>query len=429
MVTCIASRQPQKQERETKKHSDRRVSCLHNSKIMSSPSASDQTHESSAKVEDDNVLVADPSNLASDPYKPTTVVLAKVKGYPAWPAMVLDESILPGNIIRSKPKSRASSSSSKTGSATRILPVRFFADDTYIWIYSHDISILDTDAIENHFIASSSKRRKDATLENAYNLARDPPDMHLFVKWGSRAAPPEKDPLDTLTQSDEVEVDHKASKRQKRPPTKAQLALEKKLAREAALEAEAKLLAEYDSDWGLEEFHDHDKQAGNYIFDLAGEQARVFSEEIQSAQKLRAKSKRDESVFQKISKELEYQLLSDDLKESTVVSLLGQLEALCKARMPETLFMRSRLLRVLILTARKPREDFPNKKVVQLVNKVLERVLDLKVRRNEKEEIAFVAPSNEPAADPSTDPVTDSDTGPTAGKENNTVADPLIKAE
>lgn len=31
-------------------------------------------------------------------YQPTSIVLAKVKGYPAWPAMVLDESLLPEHI-------------------------------------------------------------------------------------------------------------------------------------------------------------------------------------------------------------------------------------------------------------------------------------------------------------------------------------------
>lgn len=363
--------------------------------------------EPAVKNNDESSSAVTSIDIAADPYKPTTVVLAKVKGYPAWPAMVLDESILPGNIIRSKPKSRASSSSSKTGSVTRILPVRFFADDTYIWINSNDISILDSDAIESYFIASSSKRRKDATLENAYNLARDPPDMHLFVKWGSRAAPPEQDPLETLTQPEESEVDAQVNKRQKRPPTKAQLALEKKLAREAALEAEAKLLAQYDSDWGLEEFHNYDRKEGNYIFDTASEQARVFNEEIQSAQNLSTKLKRDQSTFHKISKDLEHQLLNGDFKENTVVNLLGQLEALCKTQMAETVLTRSRLLRVLILTARKLQEDFPYKKTLQHVNRVLEKVLDLKVRRNEKHEILLEVPSSEPATDLMTDSATE----------------------
>ena len=106
--------------------------------------------------------------MSDDQFPPTTVVLAKVKGYPAWPAMVLEESKLPDHILSKKPKTKSSSSlttpSSRKKKSTipaHILPVRFFSDDTYIWINTHDIKLLTKDAIQNFFTDSNKKRRRD----------------------------------------------------------------------------------------------------------------------------------------------------------------------------------------------------------------------------------------------------------------------------
>ena len=45
-----------------------------------------------------NNIILLPLYLSMSEYQPTSIVLAKVKGYPAWPAMVLDESLLPEHI-------------------------------------------------------------------------------------------------------------------------------------------------------------------------------------------------------------------------------------------------------------------------------------------------------------------------------------------
>lgn len=53
-----------------------------------------------------NNIILLPLYLSMSEYQPTSIVLAKVKGYPAWPAMVLDESLLPEHISNKKPKSK-----------------------------------------------------------------------------------------------------------------------------------------------------------------------------------------------------------------------------------------------------------------------------------------------------------------------------------
>lgn len=101
-------------------------------------------------------------------YQPTSIVLAKVKGYPAWPAMVLDESLLPEHISNKKPKSKTNpptSISSPTPQSPSkkkpsiIVPVRFFSDDTYIWINTNDLKPLTKQMIQDYFSTSSKKEK------------------------------------------------------------------------------------------------------------------------------------------------------------------------------------------------------------------------------------------------------------------------------
>lgn len=382
-------------------------------------SISDQSYNQISHDIKGEALTGQASNLSSpglsqteinDHFKPTTIILAKVKGYPAWPAMVLDEKILPGNILRSKPKSRASTTQSstirKSISHTRTFPIRFFADDSYIWTRSSDVKILTDDMIREYFIVSSIKRRKDATLEQAYHLAQDPPDMSLFAKWGSRAAPPDSNSLDVILLgkvevSDVSEDDanpedtsggKRDSKRQKRqaeprPPTKAQLAAARKLAASAAREAEARLMAEYDSDWGLYEFEEYDTTSGSYIFESPLEQSRIFDEELQSAAHVQRKLVHAQNAFQEVCNNLEEQLLSHSIKESSVILNLNSLLVLWKEYLPPTLLAKSRLLRLLILTLRRPEADFPYKRIRTLIHSILAKTRNLNVRPNTEQEI------------------------------------------
>ena len=136
-------------------------------------------------------------------YQPTSIVLAKVKGYPAWPAMVLDESLLPEHISNKTKIENQSSNinfiSHSTISIEKkpsiIVPVRFFSDDTYIWINTNDLKPLTKQMIQDYF-STSSKRKIDNLLQTAYELANDPPEMGLFIEYGSKGAPPTPPPME-----------------------------------------------------------------------------------------------------------------------------------------------------------------------------------------------------------------------------------------
>lgn len=179
---------------------------------------------------------------------PGSVVLAKVKGYAPWPAMVLNPEVLPENVLSLKPKH-----------GIYFTPVRFFADDTYIWIKNGDLKELSADAIlkylEKHDdssekeVASTTsttteplekrdseptepvtteaskpesakkvkkKSKKELLLLEAYKLANEPPSIEVFVKYGSSGEPPlveepeveeEESPSDSVDDDEEDEDD------------------------------------------------------------------------------------------------------------------------------------------------------------------------------------------------------------------------------
>ncbi|EGW30149.1 uncharacterized protein SPAPADRAFT_63758 [Spathaspora passalidarum NRRL Y-27907] len=343
---------------------------------------------------------------AIDAFPPTTIVLAKVKGYPAWPAMVLDETILPEHILAKKPKTKstataaASASSSpkkKTNSSpTRILPVRFFSDDTYIWINSHDVKLLSRESIEEYFSSSSKKRRKDNLLETAYQLANDPPDMELFIKYGSRAAPPdeeeqveevvEKPPRKKSSAKPKAKAAPKAKvKPGPKPKETAKKQDPKKLAAEKKKQEEKKHMAEYDSDWGLDELNVYDPTTGDYIFDTEEKQESFF-DQIPDATTIQNDLNKITNKFTKIEDKLVDLLLSEEtIKEDAIIDQLSLLENMLK-QLPKTVITRSKLLRVLILTKRKPEESFNYEQIKSKIDRVLKK-LELEVRENTESEL------------------------------------------
>lgn len=336
----------------------------------------DEIMEDAEFVDEDDEDEVDPN----DPFKPTTIVLAKVKGYPAWPAMVLKESLLPDNIKRKKPKP------STKKKPVRSLPVRFFSDDTYIWMNELDIKHLTDDMIQEYFNVASKKRRRDNLLEQAYQLAIDPPDMGLFVLYGSRAEPPEEQELDQLlapiVDPEEVKQPSKKRGRKANPSSVTNLRQMKKQENLKQIEErkklEARLLAEYDDDWGLEGIDGYDKEAGDYIFDTPDEQKllRIHSEDL--AINLHEFQDKFAAINEKLTNML---LINNDIDEAGTMKQLGNLEKLINDEaFPKTILIKSKLLRLLILTYRKPIETFPYSTIKDKIAKILQHSLNLTVR-------------------------------------------------
>ena len=224
-------------------------------------------------------------------YQPTNIVLAKVKGYPAWPAMVLEESLLPPHILSKQPKSSKSTTTSTTTTTTtvkKIVPVRFFSDDTYIWININDIKPLTKEDIQNYFKKSNLKRKIDLLLNTAYELANDPPDMEQFIKYGSKGVPEESSEDDEVLsipakkKQKQAQSPKKKTKdnKIKKEPIKSKPKPKSKAKPKAKPEPKPKpkpvVVNEYDDDWGLDDFNKYDKYTGNYIYETEAEQQKVF---------------------------------------------------------------------------------------------------------------------------------------------------------
>ena len=302
--------------------------------------------------------------------EPSATVLAKVKGYPPWPAMVLDEAILPEHILKKRPKTKSKKSN------TRAVPVRFFSDDTYIWINTNDVKPLEKEAIDAHFAASNSKRRKDNLLERAYALARDPPQMDVFVKWGSNppsaeeiAAQEELEKAAEEEYEDDEEEEEEEEELDDEPPARKKAKVTMKL-------------EGYDSDWG-DELNEYDYEIGDYIFDTKKEQDEVFS--TINAEDVQKRHSYYHQEVQELSNELIPLLTSEsqEIDAKKAVQLVGKVGKLVKES-PKSVIHRSPLLRAMILSARRPVEEL-NPSLKKAVMKVLGEI-GIEIVPNEKKE-------------------------------------------
>lgn len=94
----------------------------------------------------------------SNPYPVGTVVFAKLKGYPWWPARIEDEEDLPINVSSKKPKQRP------------IWPVFFFGSYDYGWFGTSELKTFDPASADK----AKSTLRKGNGLRTALAEALDP---------------------------------------------------------------------------------------------------------------------------------------------------------------------------------------------------------------------------------------------------------------
>ncbi|KAM9907317.1 hypothetical protein OXX79_001023 [Metschnikowia pulcherrima] len=331
--------------------------------------------------------------------QPTAIVLAKVKGYRAWPAMVLDENILPENIRKMKPKSIKLTR--KMPRPVIIVPVRFFSDDTYIWIKSCDLKILSPKEIED-FLLKRINSKKD-TLIDAYKLAQNPPDMGEFNKWGSQGPPEftdspdeeddeleaEKPPKKVLKLSLKLKKPAPASRAKSsgKPPSTSKVAparvtsskayqngLQKDLSGLEDDEPDSDSLEGFDSDWGLED-SDNDMESGNYIFDNQQEQKK-FNETFPRAAYLSAFLEQFQSIFKDIHKAISPQLISGEIgNEKQILAKLRETERLlASANTPLVAFTKSALFRVLLLALHKPKDRFDYPAIREAIERIFNQM-------------------------------------------------------
>ncbi|WFD00808.1 hypothetical protein MYAM1_003560 [Malassezia yamatoensis] len=93
-------------------------------------------------------------------YRVGNVVLAKIRGFPAWPGIIVDDQDVPAAVRAEKPANKNAN----------LYTIRFFPTADYHWAAPRDLSHLSTEDIEKYL--ASSKKTND--LQKAYKLARDP---------------------------------------------------------------------------------------------------------------------------------------------------------------------------------------------------------------------------------------------------------------
>ncbi|EMD33848.1 hypothetical protein CERSUDRAFT_117909 [Gelatoporia subvermispora B] len=100
-------------------------------------------------------------------YTVRDIVLAKVRGFPPWPGMVVDPDSVPENVLTERPHT----AKSKKGNW---YCVRFFPAGDYAWIVPKDISKLQEHEIQAYI---NEPAKKSADLLQGYRIALDP------TKW------------------------------------------------------------------------------------------------------------------------------------------------------------------------------------------------------------------------------------------------------
>jgi hypothetical protein len=380
-------------------------------------------------------------------FVPRDIVLAKVKGYPPWPAMVLDEELLPANIKQRKPKNIKPARQKRR---TYVVPVRFFSDDTYIWIKDSDIRKLSEADIAEYVATATGKRRQDHLLNAAYELAQNPPDMGVFIKYGSKGEPPVEEPVeDELDSSEDDEDDEDVDRSEEEdgeeedgaPPAKKRKAttvtprLRIKPPKPPASNSSGIRRANgssgtktpkkgpdpyagYDDDWGLEDTENGD--AENYVFDDAVQQ-RKFEQNFPLAQTIIDQVTKKSALLEKIrSKLFSLLLVEEDAKEADIIKELKRLNA---TTFPVALVRSSQLPRLLITELRRPVEDLPLDLPVRVeMASLLKRWLDLEISPS-KQNLLGQLPTPEPlsAVPPqsSSHDVLHVDSSPTNGLEHD----------
>ncbi|WFD36476.1 hypothetical protein MCUN1_003355 [Malassezia cuniculi] len=94
-------------------------------------------------------------------FKVGDVVLAKIKGFPAWPGIIMDDENVPSDVLEERPSSKN----------RQLYTVRFFPAADYNWATARDMQRL-TEADINEFLEKTAKKTSD--LYKAYQIARDP---------------------------------------------------------------------------------------------------------------------------------------------------------------------------------------------------------------------------------------------------------------
>ncbi|KAJ9475129.1 ISWI one complex protein 4 [Pseudozyma hubeiensis] len=151
-------------------------------------------------------------NRTSHKFQVNDVVLAKVRGFPAWPGIVMADENVPSAVLKERPVVKHRD----------LYTIRFFPAADYHWAFSKDLELLSKDKIDS-FLAGPNRKKGD--LRQAYEIAREPQSwndeqnsiVRNYEQSLQDAAEEEEENQDQLEEEDE-EDDEPSSKKRKRAP-------------------------------------------------------------------------------------------------------------------------------------------------------------------------------------------------------------------
>lgn len=137
--------------------------------------------------------------MASE-YKVHDVVLAKIKGFPAWPGIIMDDDDVPAAVRSEKP----------TNKSGPLYTIRFFPAADYHWATPRDLSHLSHEDIDR-FLGS---HKKTGDLYKAYKIARDPHE------WNAQQTANVRDHDAALAAAEEEEGEEEEEEEEEEVPKK-----------------------------------------------------------------------------------------------------------------------------------------------------------------------------------------------------------------
>lgn len=172
--------------------------------------------------------------------QPTDIVIAKVKGYPPWPAMVIPFEIIPQQVL-TKNRSKLPDDSDTDSDGAEYIEyspmltfkkftheltnycVKFFHDDSYIWLNPRNLHELTLPQVESFLAKANSKTSKN--LVAAYEMAKQGLttgiDVWEFVEYGSEGKPDDEDYTEGENDDEEEYAEETNSSWEKAPKRKA----------------------------------------------------------------------------------------------------------------------------------------------------------------------------------------------------------------
>ncbi|WVR07685.1 hypothetical protein IAU60_004727 [Kwoniella sp. DSM 27419] len=130
------------------------------------------------------------------------IVLARLRGYPPWPARIANPDEIPRNVLAQRP-----------GKSPYIFCCQFFPAGDYSWLQSKEIKPLTPSDITTYL--SETHRKATGGLRVAYETAQDPTEWDQEQAEVHRANEEAENAVDELEDEDEEEEENAAGKRKR----------------------------------------------------------------------------------------------------------------------------------------------------------------------------------------------------------------------